>query len=66
MSGSGTPTSDAAALVRCPQRTSQNASLGHGEQQCGLLAGHAGDHTLLIPTSYPWSGAPKKKEDPRA
>ena len=39
--------SGAVAVQRCPSR-------GLGDRQCGNYAGHAGAHTLLIPTGAPW------------
>jgi len=56
-------------LKRCPVRSpggvtpdGRNPRKG---TQCGLEAGHDGDHTVLIPTGYPWApGAAPPAPDP--
>jgi crossover junction endodeoxyribonuclease RusA len=57
------------SLRRCPARMPHSFPLYEPQPsqpggQCGLPVGHAGEHTLLIPTGMPWliGGASRLKE----
>lgn len=51
--------------IRCPYRSpggiTDEGTLPAEGKQCGLPAGHEGDHTVLIPTGMPWFGGAKRK-----
>ena len=48
-------------VTRCaaesPGGVSSSGTLPQKGARCGLEAGHRGDHTVLIPTGYPWFGS---------
>lgn len=54
-----------AKTIRCPHRSpggvTDEGTLPAEGKQCGLPAGHDGDHTVLIPTGMPWFGGAKRK-----
>jgi hypothetical protein len=51
--------------ARSPGGVTETGTLPRKGTQCGLERGHDGDHTVLIPSGYPWFGratkAPKAK-----
>lgn len=52
-------------LKRCPKRSpggvTPSGTLPRKGTQCGLPAGHDGEHTILIPSGAPWFPKTKMK-----